>query len=62
MIHRWSLVDDKPQKINEIESSFRKVTPELIQKTAKEYLRKTNRTVVVVNVEKGSNNAGGENK
>lgn len=58
----FALFDDKPQKINEIESSFRKVTPELIQKTAKEYLRKTNRTVVVVNVEKGSNNAGGENK
>lgn len=58
----FALFDDKPQKINEIESSFRKVTPELIQKTAKEYLRKTNRTVVVVNVEKASNNAGGENK
>lgn len=58
----FALFDDKPQKINEIESSFRKVTPELIQKTAREYLRKTNRTVVVVNVEKASNNAGGENK
>ena len=37
---------------------FRKVTPELIRKTAQEYLRKTNRTVVIVNVDK-SNAAGG---
>ncbi|HLA95003.1 MAG TPA: pitrilysin family protein [Pyrinomonadaceae bacterium] len=48
----FALFDDKPQNINLIESNFRKVTPALIQSTAKEYLRKTNRTVVVINVEK----------
>jgi predicted Zn-dependent peptidase len=54
----YALFDDRPQAINEIEANFRKVTPELIRKTAQEYLRKTNRTVVIVNVEK-SNTAGG---
>jgi len=47
--------DDKPNNINQIEANFKKVTPALIQKTAKEYLRKTNRTVVVLNVEKSAN-------
>lgn len=48
----FALFDDRPENINDIEANFRKVTPALIQKTAKEYLRKTNRTVVILNVEK----------
>jgi predicted Zn-dependent peptidase len=52
LLASYALFDDKPDNINQIEANFRKVTPELIQKTAKEYLRKTNRTVVIVNVEK----------
>ncbi|HLN58872.1 MAG TPA: insulinase family protein, partial [Thermoanaerobaculia bacterium] len=40
--------DDDPGKINGLEEEFRKVTPELIQKTAREYLRPTNRTVLVI--------------
>lgn len=48
----FALFDDKPQNINQIEANFRKVTPALIQQTAKDYLRKTNRTVVILNVEK----------
>jgi zinc protease len=47
----FALFDDQPAKINEIEANFRKVTPALIQKTAKEYLRSTNRTVVIVKAE-----------
>ena len=50
----FALFDDKPDNINQIEANFRKVTPALIQKTAKEYLRKTNRTVVILNVEKAA--------
>lgn len=50
----FALFDDRPQNINEIENNFRKVTPALIQTTAEEYLRKTNRTVVVINVESES--------
>ncbi len=44
----FALFDDDPEKINHIESEFRKVTPELILKTAKEYLRPTNRTVLLI--------------
>jgi len=48
----FALFDNDPTKINQIEANFRKVTPALIQQTAKEYLRTTNRTVVIVNPEK----------
>jgi len=44
----FSLFNDNPALINNLERDLRKVTPELIQKTAKEYLRRTNRTVLVV--------------
>ncbi len=54
LLASFALFDDKPQEINEIENNFRKVTPKVIQDTAKEYLRKTNRTVVIVNPEKTS--------
>jgi predicted Zn-dependent peptidase len=58
----FALFDDKPENINQIEANFRKVTPALIQKTAQEYLRKTNRTVVILNVEKSAAAIGGENE
>jgi zinc protease len=48
LLASFALFDDDPGKINRIEGEFRKVTPELIQKTAKEYLRPTNRTVLVI--------------
>jgi zinc protease len=44
----FALFDDNPQRINNLESEFRKVTPQLLQKTAQEYLRPANRTVLVV--------------
>jgi len=44
----FSLFNDNPALINNLERDLRKVTPELIQNTAKEYLRRTNRTVLVV--------------
>jgi len=34
--------------VNRIEDGFAKVTPELILKTAQEYLRSTNRSIYVV--------------
>jgi zinc protease len=43
-----SLFDDDPTLLNSLEDNLRKVTPELIRKTAEEYLRSTNRTVLVV--------------
>lgn len=45
----FALFDDDPSRINNLEAEFKKVTPELLQKTIQEYLRPTNRTVLVVN-------------
>ncbi len=45
----FALFDDDPGRINQIEDEFKKVTPEIIQKTVEEYLRSTNRTILVVN-------------
>lgn len=47
LLSSFALFDDNPGRVNSLEDEFRKVTPELIQKTAKEYLRKTNRTVLI---------------
>jgi len=44
----FSLFDDNPELINNIEANLRAVTPELIQETAQEYLRPGNRTVLLV--------------
>jgi predicted Zn-dependent peptidase len=44
----FALFDDDPSRINTLEGEFKKVTPEIIQKTVKEYLRPTNRTILIV--------------
>ena len=44
----FALFDDDPAKINSIEAEFKKITPELIQKTTKEYLRPANRTILII--------------
>jgi len=44
----FALFDDNPARVNTLESEFRKVTPALVQKTAQEYLRPGNRTVLVI--------------
>lgn len=49
LLASFALFDDNPARINDIEKEFKKVTPELIQKTAQEYLRNTNRTILTVN-------------
>ncbi|HUQ32789.1 MAG TPA: insulinase family protein, partial [Pyrinomonadaceae bacterium] len=48
LLSSFALFDDNPERINTLEAEFRKVTPELIQRTAREYLRKTNRTVLTI--------------
>ncbi|MEX0602438.1 MAG: pitrilysin family protein [Bacteroidota bacterium] len=50
----FALFDDNPSRINTLEQEFRKVTPELILKTAQEYLRPTNRTILTVEPKTGS--------
>jgi predicted Zn-dependent peptidase len=44
----FALFDDDPGKINTLEKEFRKVTPELIRKTAQQYLVPTNRTILII--------------
>ena len=48
LLASFALFDDDPGRINTLEAEFRKVTPELIQKTAREYLRPGNRTVLTI--------------
>jgi zinc protease len=48
LLASFALFDDDPAIINRLEDEFRKVTPDLIMKTAKDYLRTTNRTVVTL--------------
>lgn len=48
LLASFALFDDDPSRINRIEAEFAKVTPELVLRTAQEYLRRENRTVLVV--------------
>ena len=48
LLASFALFDDNPARINTLEGEFRKVTPALLQKTAQDYLRAGNRTVLVL--------------
>jgi zinc protease len=48
LLASFALFDDDPARINRIEADFRAVTPELIQRVAREYLRTSNRTVLIL--------------
>jgi len=48
LLASYALFYDDPQRINHVEERFAAVTPELIRKTAQEYLRPSNRTVLMV--------------
>jgi predicted Zn-dependent peptidase len=48
LLASFALFDDDPGRINRLEDEFAKVTPALLQKTASDYLRPTNRTVYVI--------------
>ena len=48
MLASFALFDDDPARINTLERGFAAVTPALLQKTAQEYLRPTNRTVLTI--------------
>ncbi len=52
-----ALFDEDPARVNDLETGFRTVTPALIQKTAREYLVATNRTVYTI--EPGKSGAAG---
>src|SRR6516165_8975651 len=46
LLSSFALFDDDPGRVNSLDAQFNKVTPELLQKTAQEYLRPTNRTII----------------
>ncbi|HEY9516987.1 MAG TPA: pitrilysin family protein [Gemmatimonadaceae bacterium] len=48
LLASYALFDGRPARVNQIESELRKVTPELILETAREYLRTSNRTVLLI--------------
>ncbi len=48
LLASFALFDDDPARINQLEEQFGKVTPALIQKTAQEYLRPENRTILLI--------------
>jgi len=48
LLEVFALFYDDPARINRIESRFAAVTPELIRKTAEEYLRPSNRTILTI--------------
>ncbi|HEX8633325.1 MAG TPA: pitrilysin family protein [Pyrinomonadaceae bacterium] len=48
LLASFALFDDNPARINTLEAEFRKVTPQIIQRTAREYLRPGNRTVLTI--------------
>jgi predicted Zn-dependent peptidase len=45
----FALFDDNPHRINTLEEEFKKITPEIVQKTINDYLNKSNRTILTVN-------------
>lgn len=48
LLASFALFDNNPNKINQLENEFKKVTPALFEKTVKEYLRPQNRTILIV--------------
>lgn len=48
LLASFALFDDDPDRINQLEKGFARVTPELLMRTAQEYLRTTNRTIVFI--------------
>ncbi len=49
LLATFALFDDDPARINELEGEFKKITPEIMNRTVSEYLRPTNRTILTVN-------------
>lgn len=49
LLATFALFDDNPARINNLEEEFKKITPEIINRTVSEYLRDSNRTILTVN-------------
>ncbi len=57
LLASFALFDDNPARINTLDEQFERVTPELIQKTAAEYLTKRNRTTLLIEPGKAESKA-----
>lgn len=57
LLASFALFDDDPARVNTIEGEFRKITPELIKKTASEYLTPNNRTILIIDPKKSEQTA-----
>ncbi len=48
LLATFALFDDEPSRINDIEAAFERITPAMIQQTAKQYLTPQQRTIFTV--------------
>ena len=53
LLASFALFDDNPSRINTLEEEFKKITPEIVKRTAEEYLRPTNRTILLIEPKAG---------
>jgi predicted Zn-dependent peptidase len=60
LLASYALFDNNASYVNSLEGQFRAVTPAVILRTAKEYLRPTNRTVLTIVPGKTTNGAVGK--
>ena len=58
----FALFDDDPTLVNRLEDEFAKITPEQIRRTAEQYLRRANRTVLTVEPKPEAPAASGANQ
>jgi predicted Zn-dependent peptidase len=47
LLASFALFDDNPGRVNNLEQEFAKVTPELVQRTIRQYLKPENRTILI---------------
>ena len=53
LLASFALFDDNPSRINTLEDEFKKITPEIVKRTVEEYLRPTNRTILLIDPKAG---------
>jgi zinc protease len=52
LLANFALFDDDPERINRLEQDFRSVTPELVQRVARDYLQPARRTVLLLQADR----------
>jgi zinc protease len=62
MLASFALFDDDPARVNRLVGEYEKVTPALLQKTAQQYLKPENRTILLVQPQQAAAPAGDPDK